>query len=389
MRVAHIFINYPNRYQPYNRVLLERLQAAGIVCFPFAFSGEGERVTYLRETRLRYLWYYLRALADIGNTVKFVKTYGYGLLEGALRWGRYSLIIQCKPHVIHVHQMQVLNPHFLNFLEYSKIPWLISLRGFETAIQPLLSNENHKFVKDALTRATGIHTVSEDLMRRAIAMGISGSKFQVIRRTVEVDKPIQNQASFAQGPFIIATIGRFNWKKGIVFLLQAIRLLLEDQVQVVLHVCGDGNEREQAEVKYWIWLLKLDAHVVLSGFLTSDQLDQRLKETHVYVQPSINEGIPNTLLRVLASRIPIVASAVDGIPEVIDHEVQGLLTLPGDPRSIAEAVKRLIYDSVLRTKINTSERKNIFIDPVQEVGKYSNFYETLKYNHYMNRPYGY
>ncbi|MFZ1809271.1 MAG: glycosyltransferase family 4 protein [Cyclobacteriaceae bacterium] len=359
--------------------MIQRLETGGVKCFVYAFSGnhaDSHHVTYLRETYFRYFWYLLRSLMHFKNVLKYASVCNETVLKGALRWGRYSLITRNNPGVIHIHHMQVLNSHFLKFLELKKIPWIISLRGFETAIQPLLNKDYYDHVKSVLSSANGIHTVSEDLKQRALALGASGDRINVIKRTVEVEKAIERVVSFGESPIMLTSIGRFNWKKGFVFLLQAIRILVDDNIPVVLNLCGDGDEKEQAEIRYWIWLLNLEHFVVLHGFLDSNGLSKVLAKTHVYIQPSINEGIPNTLLRALINRIPIVASDVDGIPEVVLDNIHGVLVPPGQPTALAEGVKRIIEDEKLRQTI-ASAPLSVSLNPQLEVTMYKKFYTNL------------
>ena len=72
---------------------------------------------------------------------------------------------------------------------------------------------------------------------------------------------------------------------------------------------------------------------------------------NIFVLPSITEGIPITILEAMQSRIPIVATAVGGIPEVLENDVNGLLAEPGDPSSLANAIKKLWTDSRLAASL--------------------------------------
>lgn len=379
LRIAHVFFSYPNRYQPYNQLLIKRMQMAGLDCKTFSFTGKGllQAGNIESLSRLRKFRYLLNALTKLPQVISFKESYDYTFLQAALVYGRFSYLSDVTPELIHVHHIQLMSDDFLHFLEFKDIPWVVSLRGYEVSIRPLLSSVDYEIVRERLLKAYGVHAVAQNLKERAIAMGVPAQQIHVIRRTVEIDKPIQNTASFDQRPFSITVIARFNWVKGIIFVLQAIRMLLDKQVLVALNLCGDGDEKERAEVRYWIWLLKLEQVVLLHGFLESDALTQVLEKTHIYIQPSINEGIPNTLLRVLISRIPIIASNVGGIPEVVEDEVNGLLVPPGNPIAIADAVVKILSDHELRIRLVNSSMKNISLDFMKEVEDYKVFYSQV------------
>jgi colanic acid/amylovoran biosynthesis glycosyltransferase len=380
MKIAHVFIQFPNAYQPYNVALVKRQQEAGMVVRTFSFVNTHTASVQVLdiEPRLKKLYYLIRGLAQFKRSRKFGETRGYGFIASCIRYGRLSLLTDWQPDVIHVHHLQVLGDDLVSFLEFVGLPWVISLRGFETGIRPLLSDQENQFVFDRLKRCTAIHAVAEDLKNRAIGFGVPPDRIFVIRRTVEVTAPIKHaELSAPETGFNIVTIGRFNWKKGFVFLLQAVNILVERGLKPHLHVAGSGTEDEKAELYYWRWLLKLSSQVTFHGYLSSEKLDGLLAQAHVYVQPSINEGLPNTLLRVVMNKIPVVASRVDGIPEVVTHEVNGLLVPPGDVEALAQALQRCVFDVSLRNQIAQAEQPHVSTDPTVEVGEYRSMYSKI------------
>lgn len=379
MRIAHIFSTYPNPYQPYNEQLIKRMQAAGFVCFTFSLFGKGrpQQGCIDKQSRKYKLHYVLRSLGSARKAWAYRKQYHLPMMASAIAFGRFSYLTDKSPDLIHVHHVQSLSKELLQFLEFIKIPWVISLRGYEIAIRPLLSEEDHQLIRERLLAADGVHVVAEDLKRRALAMGATDERIQVIRRTVEVEQLISPQVDYKDEVIHLTTIGRFNWKKGFVFLLQCVPRLKEMGINVVVHICGSGNTDQEAEIRYWIWLLQIENNVVMHGFLSSQALDEVLRHTHVYVQPSVNEGIPNTLLRVMANHIPVVASSVDGIPEVVDHEINGLLVPAGDVAALAEAIARIIKDEALRDNIRKAPLRNMALDPAKEMSDYATFYTRI------------
>lgn len=380
MKIAHIFIEFPNSYQPYNVKLVKRQQEAGLEVRKFSFVNTHTASVHVLdiEPRLKKIYYTLRGLIRVRQSRRFGKTRGYSLMESCLRYGRFSLLTEWHPDVIHVHHLQVLSDDLVAFLEYVGLPWVLSLRGYETGIRPLLTDQEDQFVRNRLQRCTAIHAVANDLRNRAIGFGVEPEKVFVIKRTVEVTVPINRTAlSNPETGFDIVTIGRFNWKKGFVFLLQAVKLLVDRGLKPHLHIAGSGSDDEKAELYYWRWLLDLGSYVTFHGYLNSEQLDALLAQAHVYAQPSINEGLPNTLLRVVMNKIPVVASRVDGIPEVVTHEANGLLVPPGNAQALAQALERCVLDEGLRNRIAQAEQPQVSTDPTVEVGEYRSMYTKI------------
>ncbi|MEK7742804.1 MAG: glycosyltransferase, partial [Elusimicrobiota bacterium] len=77
----------------------------------------------------------------------------------------------------------------------------------------------------------------------------------------------------------------------------------------------------------------------------------------VFVQPSLWEGLPNSLLEAMAIGLPVVATRVDGMPEVVRHEVSGLLCAPKDAQALANAVRDLASDPVQRRRLGESAQQ--------------------------------
>lgn len=100
-----------------------------------------------------------------------------------------------------------------------------------------------------------------------------------------------------------------------------------------------------------------DARVIFTGHV--DNVGDHLAAFDIFVFPSRHEGLGSTLLDAMQAGLPIVASDVDGIPEVIEHEVNGLLVPPGDAYALAQAVQRLRADPALARQLAAAGRERV------------------------------
>ncbi|RLM71602.1 glycosyltransferase family 1 protein [Halorubrum sp. Atlit-8R] len=139
-------------------------------------------------------------------------------------------------------------------------------------------------------------------------------------------------------------IGTLRKPKGIFLLADAIKILHQQGMDIDLTVVGDGPDRSKFENK--CQNNGIEDCVTLTGSLNHNDTLRRLTESDALVLPSESEGVPRVVLEAQDVGTPAVATAVGGIPDVIDHEKTGMLT-EQTPESIAENVLRLIHDDEL------------------------------------------
>lgn len=154
--------------------------------------------------------------------------------------------------------------------------------------------------------------------------------------------------------FAIGTIAALYPTKGLTYLLDAIHELAPaEAVQCV--VIGDGPLRETLTQK--VNNLGINSKITFKGHLA--EAAQYLKAFDVFVLPSLKEGFPYAILEAGLAGIPVIASRVGGIPEIIEHQTNGLLTEAGNAKSIALALQTLHDSPALRSAYATALSKKI------------------------------
>ena len=140
------------------------------------------------------------------------------------------------------------------------------------------------------------------------------------------------------GP-VIGTVAMFRHSKGHRVLLRAIPEILRNEPEAVFLWVGDGVGR--AALQQEVAEAGVRAKVRMAGF--REDVPACLAAMDVVVLPSIkSDGVPQAILQALAMRKPAVASAVGGIPEVIQHQRTGMLVPPNDPEALAHAVEQML-----------------------------------------------
>lgn len=153
----------------------------------------------------------------------------------------------------------------------------------------------------------------------------------------------------------VVAVGTLHEVKGQSYLVEAIRRLAAANVDVRCELIGDGPDRAALEAQ--VRASALEERVRLVGVLPHDRLAERLRAADVLVAASVpssdgrREGLPVVLMEAMASGLAVVASNLSGIPELVEDGVTGLLTPPGDPAAICDALERLARDPELRSRL--------------------------------------
>lgn len=178
---------------------------------------------------------------------------------------------------------------------------------------------------------------------------------RVISNPAPAVKPMP--AKLAKADPMLLFLGAINETKGVFDLLRAVASLRHRYPRLRLVLAGTGAVIE--EVKQCAEALGIAAQLELPGWVDAQMRDALLREADVFVLPSYYEGLPMSVLEAMAAGLPVVASKVGGIPEVIDHLVDGWLVTPGDVPAIRVALEVLLADSLLRETMGKAAQQRI------------------------------
>jgi glycosyltransferase involved in cell wall biosynthesis len=151
--------------------------------------------------------------------------------------------------------------------------------------------------------------------------------------------------------FPIGFLGRLDPIKRILDLVEALAQISRAH----LHIFGEGPER--AEIERTTVLLGLTRRFTLHGSVHRPQ--DALSQIRLLVLPSAAEGFGLVLIEAMAAGIPIVATDVPGIRDVVKNEVTGLLVPPAQPQKLADAINRLINDPLLRHRLIEAASRDV------------------------------
>lgn len=210
-------------------------------------------------------------------------------------------------------------------------------------------------------------TVSKDLERFLVRrVGIEAGRITQIYNGVDTERfaPAASRPAGRLPPgfadadtLLVGTVGRAQAVKDQATLLRAFALLLERHPglrhRLRLAVIGDGPVL--ADLRALAATLRIEDGVWLPG--AQDHVAELLRGFDVFVLPSLNEGISNTILEAMATGLPVVATAVGGNVELVEDDVSGRFFAPGDVPALAGILERYAADSALRRAHSEAARR--------------------------------
>jgi glycosyltransferase involved in cell wall biosynthesis len=206
---------------------------------------------------------------------------------------------------------------------------------------------------------------------------IPKSKILVLTNSIDYRKfneISKNKTYLIDKSIVIGTVGRIERVKGINYLLLAMKIILQQYPNARLEIIGDGSQLN--ELKSLAEKIGISNSVIFFGKLANPIPNYGRMD--IFVLPSILEGFGLVLLEAMAAGIPVVATNVHGIKEVVVDGKSGILVPPKNPEAIANAVTRIIEDPQLRKDLVDEGFNRARLFDIQEhLLKLDNLYNNL------------
>ena len=216
-------------------------------------------------------------------------------------------------------------------------PFIATVLGsdiYEGAQNPLIASIS-KFI---LMHALKIISPSKALAEETSALGLPAEKIGVVYNGINTD--VFHPGKKEKGNYLLF-VGSLIERKGAQYLICAFARVIKDHPDYRLIIIGEGSEKEK--LIELTQSLSLSNHIEFLGSLSQNEVGEWMRQAAIFICPSIEEALGQVLLEAMSSGIPIIASNVGGIPEVITPDV-GILVKPEDPDALADAIHRLIID---------------------------------------------
>jgi glycosyltransferase involved in cell wall biosynthesis len=258
--------------------------------------------------------------------------------------------------------------HFHTSRAHSMAPFA---RGFARALvvtRRMDSRPNRWFAPYLYNRAVdGVVAISSGVADSLAAAGVERERVTVIHSGVDCERfrpPTSEERAGARsalgisaGEFLISAVGALEARKGHRYLIEAIGKLAAggNPVKVKCLIAGQGSIYEI--LRREIALVRSADRIKLIGKI--DDPRELLWASDVFAMPSLKEGLGVAALEAMASGLPIVASDVGGLREVIEHDRTGIIVPPENPAAIGSAIGRLMESAELRAQMGAAARARV------------------------------
>lgn len=392
MRVAYLTGRYPSVSHTFVLREAEELRARGLEVIPFsvwrseardllarADREEAARTYNLLPPRPDWVRAHLAALGQgprhyakaLRRALALSQPSPRGLALGAL-WFAESIVLwdRCRRGEVdhlHVHlngtapSVALLATAFAKDAGAGTRSWSLTVHGpaefYDVARERLgrkvRSADLVVCISDfARSQLTGLVEEEHWGKLRVVHCGVDPQAFQ----------PSSGRASeHGQGGRLrILSVGRMTQVKGQTVLLEAIAALRGRGVEVGATFVGDGPRR--AELERLSASLGLDHEVTFAGAVGQDEIRPLYRQADLFCTSSFAEGVPVVLMEAMAMEVAVIAPAIMGIPELVEHGEQGLLVRPARSDLLADAIQRLAENAPERVALGAAGREKVIAE---------------------------
>lgn len=295
--------------------------------------------------------------------------------------------------VIKTLNVKVIHSHFieeslfaLKLKKYIDIPLIVSLHGgYDSNVFPSV---NRKLFLSLMDNVDLCFVRSEYMKERLVEKGVPEKKLSVLYRGVDIDFWQAKTSRVNNDKLNITFIGRFVEKKGLKDAVMAVLPLMQRYRNIIFHIIGgsspffyrfmkhilyktkmasfiEGDQFVKERITLKIKISKVKDRVIYYGMCNREKIREVLQTTDILIAPSQYskdgdcEGIPGVILEAQALKIPVVTTWHAGIPEVITHELNGMLSPEKDVPGLMRCMEYLITHPQVRMEMGVNGRQII------------------------------
>lgn len=340
-----------------------------------------DKTYYLQEYPKHSWWEYLKILFGylikkgrrkpifsirLANEANFKD---FGLEYGMINFFRTQEVIEQTKNkdfdIIHAHFATRQAGCAMKVSKFTNIPFTFTAHAFDiyspfTFMAKQLGNRSpfNNFEEQVMAskRCITISKYNKDFILRHF--DVPSEKVEVIHCGIDLEKFNPKRKKEKSDRVNLLTVARLDPVKGLKYAILACHILKEKNFNFKYLIAGEGQDRQNLETT--IKDLGLEEYIKLEGEKTQEELiEDYYPSADIFILTSISEAMSVANAEALACGVPVIATRVRGIPEMIEDNVTGLLVEPKNPEQLANAIIRLKDDEGLRSRIIENGRRKI------------------------------
>jgi len=371
------------------------IKVLNLISSPFGLGGAEKLLLDLHEFYDRQMFevHYCNLFDSPSNPSAFsgvLKERGLSVFEVAgHRWYDLPGIVSRLGSLIRANEFDIVHSHLFyssliagisKKLRPSKSKMVITQHYTRSALG---ANYQKKLDRYGVRAADAVIAISSAVKSDLIDQGVEENRITVIPNGIDLPKFLQEAKKEnhtlddlkKRGKIIIGSIGNLHKRKDHLTLIKTMAMVVKANPKVHLVIAGEGPERVALEKA--ILELRLQESVSILGF--QENIPSLISQFDLYVHPSINEPFGIAILEAMAATKIVIATRVDGVVDILDQGVTGLLVTAADPIDLSNCIIAALKDPVAMVKIAQSGRAKVEADFGIETTavRYQGVYEGL------------
>lgn len=306
-------------------------------------SSEGVESAYQADAG-----YYVR------NFKPLAKVLGNSIMPAML----YDLIReQSNYNIVHAHSHLFFSTNLSAVArQMGSTPLVITNHGLKSQTAPKWFQDIYTATGARLTFAAAdkILCYTETEKKELIDLGIKSEKIEVIHNGIDTDLFVPAKEPCFDNKKLL-WVGRYVKGKGLDCLIDAFAILRSKYPDVTLTMVGRGPDKDR--IAHKIRDLGLENSIITKDFVPNSEIVDMYQNSSVFVLPSLEEGVPRTILEAMSCGIPVVCSKLPQLVDVVDSA--GLLVPVKDSQSFADTISKVLSDTSLAERLGEYGRRNV------------------------------
>lgn len=297
-------------------------------------SGKANTLFFVFKSLLKLLLKNYHLLKQVPAILSYGKPRSF---TGQIMFlGRILPILLHPPDIFHIQWVKSIDDYiWVKTILNKKI--VVSLRGAHINYSPLADQALAAKFRKYFPQVDFFHGVSKAIICEAEKYNLDTAHAVVINPAID-KRLLENppKANHTSGQLQILSVGRFHWKKGYHFALDALKIIDKKGIDFIYTIIAGGNHEE---IQFQVHSLGLENKVKIIKGLPHGEVLKKMLDADVFLLPSVEEGIANVVLEAMANGVPVISTDCGGMAEVIMDKQNGFLVPVRDPKAMAVAIE--------------------------------------------------